>query len=66
MNRLLFEKTGDAVYLSHLDLMRVFQRAFKRAGVMIWHSQGFSPPRVCFHCAAAAGRRVQLLRDPGF
>lgn len=24
MNRLLFEKTGDAVYLSHLDLMRVF------------------------------------------
>ena len=43
MNRLLFEKTGEAVYLSHLDLMRLFQRAFKRAGVMIWHSQGFSP-----------------------
>lgn len=43
MNRLLFEKTGDAVYLSHLDLMRLFQRAFKRAGVMVWHTQGFSP-----------------------
>ena len=43
MNRLLFEKRGDAVYLSHLDLMRVFQRAFKRAGILIWHSQGFSP-----------------------
>lgn len=43
MNRLLFEKTGDAVYLSHLDLMRIFQRAFKRADIMIWHSQGFSP-----------------------
>ncbi|MCQ2420615.1 MAG: TIGR03936 family radical SAM-associated protein [Clostridia bacterium] len=43
MNRLLFEKTGDAVYLSHLDLMRVFQRAFKRADILIWHSQGFSP-----------------------
>ena len=43
MNRLLFEKTGDAVYLSHLDLMRVFQRAFRRADIMIWHSQGFSP-----------------------
>ena len=39
MNRLLFEKRGDAVYLSHLDLMRVFQRAFKRAGILIWHSQ---------------------------
>ena len=43
MNRLLFSKTGDAVYLSHLDLMRIFQRAFKRAGILIWHSQGFSP-----------------------
>lgn len=43
MNRLLFEKTGEAVYLSHLDLMRVFQRAFKRADILIWHSQGFSP-----------------------
>lgn len=43
MNRLLFEKTGDAVYLSHLDLMRIFQRAFRRADIMIWHSQGFSP-----------------------
>jgi len=43
MNRLLFSKMGDAVYLSHLDLMRVFQRAFKRAGILIWHSQGFSP-----------------------
>ena len=23
--------------------MRVFQRAFKRADILIWHSQGFSP-----------------------
>ncbi len=43
MNRLLFEKTGDAVYISHLDLMRIFQRAFRRADILIWHSQGFSP-----------------------
>ena len=43
MNRLLFEKRGDAVFLSHLDLMRLFQRAFKRADLLIWHSQGFSP-----------------------
>ena len=41
MNRLLFEKTGEAVYISHLDLMRIFQRAFRRADIMIWHSQGF-------------------------
>ena len=43
MPRLLFEKTGNAVWISHLDLMRLFQRAFKRAGLPLKHSQGFSP-----------------------
>ena len=41
--RLLFQKTGDAIYISHLDLMRLFQRAFKRAGLNLKHTQGFSP-----------------------
>ena len=43
MPRLLFEKTGDSVWISHLDLMRVFQRAFRRAGLPLKHSQGFTP-----------------------
>lgn len=43
MLRLLFEKTGRAVWISHLDLMRVFQRAFKRAGFPLTHTQGFNP-----------------------
>ena len=43
MHRLLFEKTGNAVYISHLDLMRLFQRAFKRSGLNLKHTQGFSP-----------------------
>ena len=43
MSRLLFEKTGDSIYISHLDLMRVFQRAFRRAGLLLRHSQGFTP-----------------------
>lgn len=43
MPRLLFEKKGMAVWISHLDLMRVFQRAFKRAGLPLTHSQGFNP-----------------------
>lgn len=43
MGRLLFEKTGNAVWMSHLDLMRVFQRAFKRAGLPLTHTQGFNP-----------------------
>ena len=43
MPRLLFEKTGKAIWISHLDLMRVFQRAFKRAGLPLTHTQGYNP-----------------------
>ena len=43
MPRLLFEKTGSAVWMSHLDLMRLFQRAFKRADLPLKHTQGFNP-----------------------
>lgn len=43
MPRALFEKTGNAVYISHLDLMRLFQRAFKRAGLPLSHTQGYNP-----------------------
>lgn len=43
MRRALFIKTGEAVYISHLDLMRVFQRAFARADLHLTHTQGFNP-----------------------
>ena len=43
MPRLLFEKTGNAIFISHLDLMRLFQRAFKRAGLPLTHTQGYNP-----------------------
>ena len=43
MPRIRFEKVGNAVWISHLDLMRVFQRAFRRGGILIRHSQGFTP-----------------------
>ena len=43
MPRALFEKTGNAVWISHLDLMRVFQRSFKRAGLPLTHTQGYNP-----------------------
>lgn len=43
MPRLLFKKTGNAIWISHLDLMRLFQRAFKRAGLHLKHTQGFNP-----------------------
>lgn len=41
-NRLLFRKEGRGVYISHLDLMALFQRAFLRAGIDIWQTQGFN------------------------
>ena len=42
-HRLLFSKAGRARYISHLDLMRTFQRAFFRAGIPIKHTEGFNP-----------------------
>ena len=41
--RFRFEKRGRAAYLSHLDVMRTFQRAMIRAGVRVRHSEGFNP-----------------------
>ena len=41
--RLKFSKTGRAVYISHLDLIRTMQRVFSRAGVGLKYSEGFNP-----------------------
>lgn len=43
MPRLLFEKTGNAIWISHLDLMRLFQRGFKRADLPLTHTHGYNP-----------------------
>lgn len=41
--RVFFSKTGRAIYISHLDLYRVFQRAVKRCKLPVWETQGFNP-----------------------
>lgn len=41
--RLRFEKTGRAIYISHLDMMRTMQRVFARAGLELKYSEGFNP-----------------------
>ncbi|MCL1881035.1 MAG: TIGR03936 family radical SAM-associated protein [Oscillospiraceae bacterium] len=41
--RVFFEKRGNAKYISHLDLYRAFQRAIKRSGLPVWHTEGFNP-----------------------
>lgn len=41
--RAIFKKTDRAVYISHLDLMRVMQRTFKRAKIPVWFTKGYNP-----------------------
>ena len=41
--RMLFTKEGAAIWISHLDLMRALMRSFRRAGIELKHSQGFTP-----------------------
>ena len=41
--RVWFSKTGPARFISHLDLMRYFTRALRRAKLPIWLTEGFNP-----------------------
>jgi len=45
--RITFSRGDEVKYLSHLDLMRLWERALRRAGIPLAYSQGFSPhPRI--------------------
>lgn len=41
--RIKFAKMGNMKFIGHLDVMRYFQKAMRRAGVDIAYSEGFSP-----------------------
>ena len=41
--RIKFTKYGVVKYIGHLDLMRYFQKAFRRTDIQIIYSKGFSP-----------------------
>lgn len=41
--RVKFTKENYLRYIGHLDLLRLFQRCFNRAGIELNYSQGFSP-----------------------
>ncbi len=41
--RLKFSKTGPIKFVGHLDIMRYFQKAIRRAEIDIKYSEGFSP-----------------------
>lgn len=54
--RVKFEKTGDMIYISHLDVQRLLQRAFRRAEIELSFSQGFNPhPKMSYGNALALG-----------
>lgn len=41
--RIKFSKMGSMRFIGHLDVMRYFQKAFRRADIALSYSQGFSP-----------------------
>ena len=44
-----FSKQGYIKFISHLDMIRLFNRAFKKTGIHLEHSQGFNPhPKMTF------------------
>ena len=54
--RVMFEKTGSAVFISHLDLVRTMQRVFLRAGIKVRHTEGFNPhPKMVFPLPLSVG-----------
>jgi radical SAM family uncharacterized protein/radical SAM-linked protein len=54
--RLSFTKMGSTRHLSHLELGRVLNRAFRRSGIKLAYSQGYHPmPKVSFFSALPVG-----------
>ena len=56
MIRVLYKKTGDISYISHLDVVKLMERVSRRAGIKLSYSQGFSPhPKTSFSPALSVG-----------
>lgn len=54
--RITFAKTEAMRFTGHLDLHHAWERAFRRAGLPLAYSQGFSPhPRLNLACALPLG-----------
>lgn len=54
--RIRFSKTGQAKYISHLDTNRVFSRAFARAKINLYYTEGFNPhPYMSFSLPLSLG-----------
>lgn len=54
--RLKFSRGEQLKFLSHLDLMRLWERSLRRAGISPAYSEGFSPhPRISLAAPLAVG-----------
>jgi len=54
--RVRFQKRGELKAISHLDLMRSFERALRRTGMPLRMSEGFNPrPRISFPTPLGVG-----------
>ena len=54
--RIRFTKEDDLRWIGHRDLMRLWERLFRRAGVALSMTEGFHPkPRINFPSALAVG-----------
>lgn len=41
--RFRYEKTGDSVYIGHLEMTKLFERAFRRSGIVVKYTEGYNP-----------------------
>ena len=56
--RVRYAKDGTARFIGHLDLVRVFDRTLRRAGIPVAYSQGFHPhPKISFGPPLPLGMR---------
>jgi len=54
--RVRFKRGEEIKFISHLDIMRLWQRAFHRAGIWLTYSEGFSPhPQISLAAPLAVG-----------
>jgi len=54
--RIKFCRGQEVKYISHLDIMRLWQRVFHRAGISLVYTEGFSPhPRISLAVPLSVG-----------
>ena len=60
LKRVKYKKEDEMIFISHLDLQRLLQRAFRRAKINLSYSEGFNPhPKMSYGNALALGVESQ-------